>query len=252
MTNDQADMLTQAIERNSAAVLALPSAGMFRYHKTRFLRAVDDRVWLESVAEERTLIESLVRSGVPAVISFRTGAVKSIFSSPILKLDGDYRCFDSQSPVQAVIIHRPAQVKPVQRRTNYRVNLRPEDGFRIRLWRINEQVDFRDQPTDLCELPANMQDLSVGGTGVMFAKKPLLITGQRLRVQLSWGNRPPVLVEGRNGPVRHDKACDSYTTGIQFQNLQATLEGRRFLTELTRTVSGLQLEEAKRHRGVAG
>jgi hypothetical protein len=248
MTEDQQDMLTQAVERNLAAVLALPSAGMIRYHKTRFLRGVDDRIWLESVSEDRQLIQSLIESGTPAVISYKYGQLKASFSSPILELDGQYRFFDTQEPIQAIMITRPVVVKPMQRRTNYRVALRPEDGFRVRVWRINDTVDIRQEPTDLCELAVTIQNLSVGGVGVVFQKKPLLITGQRLRVLLSWANRPPMILEGRCGQIRQEQSGDTYTAGIQFQNLQSSLEGRRFLTELTRTVSALQLEEAKRLR----
>jgi c-di-GMP-binding flagellar brake protein YcgR len=248
MTQDQQDMLTQAVERNSAAVLALPSAGMFRYHKTRFLRGVDDRLWLESVAEDQQLINSLIQTGTPAVVSYKFGQMKASFSAPILELDGQYRFFDAQEPIQAIMMTRPALVKPIQRRTNYRVTLRPEDGFRLQLWRINDTVDVTVKPTDICEIPVMIQNLSVGGVGVMFKEKPLLMTGQRLRVLLSWGERPPMILEGRSGQVRQENGSPAYITGVQFQNLQGTLEGRRFLTELTKTVSALQLEEAKRLR----
>jgi c-di-GMP-binding flagellar brake protein YcgR len=252
MKIDPENMLTQAIERNSAAVLALPSAGMFRYHKTRFLRGVGERVWLESVADDQPLLQSLIGSGEQVSVTFKAGPHTAVFSSPILELDGAYQFFDSREPIQAVLMNRPASVKPLQRRTNFRVMLRPEDGFRVRLWRINEKADVRDQPNDLCEMPTVAADLSTGGIGVVFAEKPLLVSGQRLRVLLSWGSRRPMIIEGRAGQVRHDKPSNTYTTGIQFQLLQASLEGRQFLTELTRTVSWLQLEDAKRNRAKAG
>jgi hypothetical protein len=248
MTQEQREILAQAIERNSAAVLALPSAGMFRYHPTRFLRGVDERIWLQSVPEEPVLIKSLIATGTPVVVSYKIGQLKASFSSPILELDNAYRFFQAQEPVQAIMLTQPAVIKPQQRRTNYRVAIRPEDGFRVQLWRINDTADVIEQPIDLCELPVTIQNLSVGGVGVIFPVKPLLVAGQRMRVLLSWGNRPPVILEGRSGPVRQEKPGERYIAGIQFQNLQGTLEGRRFLTELTRTVSALQLEEAKRVR----
>jgi len=248
MPSESEDMLIQAVERNSAAVLALPSAGMFRYHKTRFLRGVDERIWLESVPDERTLIESLIRSAEPVVVSFKCGQGKASFSSPILELDGQYRFFDATEPVQAIVMIRADKAKAVQRRSNYRVALRAEDGFRVQLWRISDVADVRDQPTDLCEISATMYDIGVGGIGVVFQEKPLLIPNQRMRLLLSWSNRPPIVLEGRSGTVRHEKAANTYKTGIQFQHLQDTLQGRQLLTELTRTVSALQLEEAKRLR----
>ena len=252
MQNIPEDILTQAIERNSAAVLALPSAGMFRYHKTRFLRGEGERVWLEGVPDEQPLVQSLIDTCEPVAVTFKTGARTASFLSPILELDGAYRFFESTDSIQALLMRRPAAVKAMQRRTHFRVMLRPEDGFRIQLWRINDSVDVHNQPTDLCELRAVASDLSTGGIGIVFADKPLLASGQRLRVILSWGARPPMIIEGRSGQVRQDKNAGTYTTGIQFQNLQSSLEGRQFLTELTRTVSALQLEEAKRNRGKCG
>jgi c-di-GMP-binding flagellar brake protein YcgR len=248
MNQQQMDMLVAAIERNAAAVLALPSAGMLRYHKTRFLRAVDQRIWLEGVPEERLLINSLIETGEPVLVSFKLGQQKAGFSAPILEVDNQYRFFESDNPIQALLMNRPGAIKPQQRRSSFRVQIRPEDGFHVKLWRINDLVDVRDEPSDLCELQASVTDLSSGGVGVAFDSKPLLVTNQRLRVLLSWGKRPPIILEGRCGPVRLDKIRDNYKTGVQFQNLQATLQGRQFLTELNRTISSLQLEEARRNR----
>jgi len=107
MLQHDADMLTQAIERNSAAVLSLPSAGMVRYYKSRFLRALDHRVWLESVPGERPLIETLIEQKLPVLVSFKAGQRKVSFSSPIFELDHTYRFFDAQDAVQAVLMPAP-------------------------------------------------------------------------------------------------------------------------------------------------
>jgi c-di-GMP-binding flagellar brake protein YcgR len=251
MFQRDADMLTQAIERNSAAVLSLPSAGMVRYYKSRFLRGIDQRVWLESVPEERMLIETLIQEGHPVEVSFKVGQRKVTFSSPIFELDSQYRFFDTQAAVPAVRMQRPAVVKPLQRRTHFRVPARESDEFSIQLWRIAEHVNLKDQPKDLCYLPATVRDLSVGGVGVIFQKRPLLVAEQRMRVLLKHGDCEPMLLEGRSGPVRHDKTSQSYEAGIEFRTLQSTLEGRRMLTELTRIVAGLQLQEARRQRGLS-
>ena len=60
MAESTRDMLTLAVERNSATVLSLPSAGMFRHHKTRFLSEVSEGVWIESVPSEQALIDELI------------------------------------------------------------------------------------------------------------------------------------------------------------------------------------------------
>jgi hypothetical protein len=252
MTQNDSNMLTQAIERNSAAVLSLPSAGMVRYHKTRFLRCIDDRIWLESVPTERALIESLIIDGQLVLVSFKVGTQKASFSSPICRLDCDYKFFDTGIALQALEMVRPAAVKPVQRRSHYRVPVREEDGFGIQLWRVAEHVDLNDKPPDLGYLPATVHDLSVGGVGVIFAARPVLVTNQRVRILLQHGNSPPMLLEGRSGSLRRLEDGERYEVGIQFQNLQESLKGRQMTTDLTRIVQGLQLQEMKRARRAAG
>jgi hypothetical protein len=42
MTEAKVDPLWDAVSRNAAVVLSLPSAGALRHHKTRFLAKSDD------------------------------------------------------------------------------------------------------------------------------------------------------------------------------------------------------------------
>ena len=251
MHRDEADMLTQAIERNTAAVLGLPSRGMVRYHKSRFLRAIDQRVWLEGVPAERLLIDTLIQEATPVEVAFKNGQRKVVFNSPIFEVDGNYRFFDTQGPVQAVLMQRPEGLKPLQRRSHFRVPVRESDGFGIDLWRINERVHLKDEPHKLFYQPATVRDLSVGGVGVIFPAKPLLVPGQRMRILLKQDGREPMLFEGRSGTVRQDLRSNCYETGLEFRGLQDSLQGRQTLTDLTKIVSVLQLNEARRLRGVA-
>jgi c-di-GMP-binding flagellar brake protein YcgR len=243
------EMLTQAIERNCAAVLALPSAGMNRIYKTRFLRGEGRRIWLDSVPGEQVLIQSLVADQTPVGVCFKIGQRKISFSSPILELDEKCKFFDAVAPIQALLMERPETVKPVQRRMHFRMPLRDSDQFSVRLWRVNEYVDLKDEPKDIFELPAEVCDLSVGGLGVIFRKRPLLVAEQRLRVLLKHGNAQPMLIEGRSGVVRFNEAENIYETGIEFRGLQASLGGRKLTTELTRLIAALELTEARRKRG---
>jgi hypothetical protein len=252
MASGDTDMLTQAIERNAPAVLSLPSAGMVRYYKSRFLRCDGDRVWLESVPAERALIESLIQSGEEVPVSFKSGTRKASFLSLIKSIDCNYRFFDTEGPLEAIEMIRPRSVAPMQRRTDYRVPVRPTDGFKIHLWRINEQVHIKDPPPDRCYMPAQVSDLSVGGVGVIFDERPTLVAEQRIRILLQQGKGEPMLLEGRAGILRKIVETEQYETGIQFQDLQQSLPGRQMLTQLTRIVQILQLQEAKRTRGLAG
>ena len=51
------DILLDAITRGVSAVLSLPSAGILRHHKSRFLGEDQNGFWMEMVPGERPLIE---------------------------------------------------------------------------------------------------------------------------------------------------------------------------------------------------
>jgi len=61
MTPADTQTLKDAVARNGAAVLSLPSAGMLRHHRTRFLGTADDAdgFWIEAPQGERPLIDAL-------------------------------------------------------------------------------------------------------------------------------------------------------------------------------------------------
>ena len=58
-----------------AMVISLPSAGMLRHHRSRFLAAESEGFWVEALPAERALIDELIVNQVPATISFNTSAV---------------------------------------------------------------------------------------------------------------------------------------------------------------------------------
>src|SRR5687767_14727885 len=88
------DMLREAIARNCGVVLSLPSAGMLRHHRSRFLAeavpesdpaAPSNSFWLESVPSERPLLDELVASQKPVGVSFKGVGGKVVFASPIVR-----------------------------------------------------------------------------------------------------------------------------------------------------------------------
>jgi c-di-GMP-binding flagellar brake protein YcgR len=252
MAKNDSDMLFEAIERNAAAVLSLPSAGMVRYHKTRFLRAIDDRVWIESVPSERPLIKSLIEDGQEVSVHFKVGSRKAGFASAIHALDVQYRFLKTAEMLEAIQLYRPPVVKPVQRRSYYRAPVHAADKLKIELWRITEEAALEDQPTPMTRLKATVRDLSVGGVGVIFLETPLLTEGQRLRILLCKADGEPMLIEGRSRSLEQNEQSKKFEAGIRFHDLQGSLRGRRQLNHITRIVAALELNEARRLRGMAG
>src|ERR1700742_4164907 len=125
MGDDGRDTLSVAVARNSAMVLSLPSAGMLRHHRSRFLNEGDGGVWVESVPTEQALIDALIVNAQPCGVSFKTGDQKVSFLAKLLKTDPTFRV-NAETVVPAILVDRPAEVKAVQRRNDYRIKIRPE------------------------------------------------------------------------------------------------------------------------------
>jgi c-di-GMP-binding flagellar brake protein YcgR len=246
------NLLADAIARNLAAVLSLPSAGMLRHCKSRFLAECDEGVWIESAADQRPLIDQLISTAQPAVVSFKTGTNKVSFAAKLVRRDEQFR-LNAEQHLEAVLMARPREVKAVQRRNDYRVRLASDDEtIQARLWRIAEHAVLRDRPMASQEFKVTPRDLSLGGLGVIITPRtkdePVrLLANERMRIELRY-NEQELLLEGR---VRHipPLAPDgTVRVGVQFKKLENDMEGRQAMATLTKIVGTLQREEVRRMR----
>jgi c-di-GMP-binding flagellar brake protein YcgR len=242
--------LKDAIARNAGLVLSLPSAGMLRHSKSRFLGECDEGFWIESNPAERALIDALVVSQQPVGISFKSGSNKIIFTAPLVRRDGHYRV-NADVMVEALLLKRPAEVKAIQRRNNYRVAVPKDTEVAVRMWRINERACLRDRPMAVQELQVQIRDLSLGGMGcTIFGKDgqpPLISNEDRLRIQITARDHT-ILVEGRMKHPTGKPKTGLLRAGIQFKAMENSLEGRQTLNTLTRVVGELAREEVRRLR----
>jgi c-di-GMP-binding flagellar brake protein YcgR len=250
MVSGDLQTLTDAIARNAGIVLSLPSAGMLRHHKSRFLAEGRGGFWVEAAHHDGPLIDALAVSQQPAGISFKAGQLKVVFPATVLQRDPTYK-INATTHVPAVLLTMPAEVKVIQRRNNYRVKIPLGGELIVRTWRIAEHAYLGDRPMHAQEVTCELRDLSVSGIGVVFRGKdgepPRVSTEDRLRIELSHGENK-MLLEGRmRYPVKPLRKTD-VRAGVQFQALQDDLDGRQILAQLTRIVGELQRDEVRRFR----
>jgi hypothetical protein len=227
MADKNLQALDDAVARNTGIVLSLPSAGMLRHHKSRFLAGSPDGLWIESAHDDAVLIDELIARQQPAAVSFKAGMLRASFVSCIIRRDSGYR-INADTVVEALLIQAPDQVKTVQRRSDYRVRI-PDDGsLSARVWRIAEKAQLDRVPPAAQEIKGVLRDMSVGGLGItvpletpaqqrkpedgskpedvqppVAEQKPeklKLLPDERLRVEIRCGEQEPLLLEGR---VRH-------------------------------------------------
>jgi len=250
MADNNEEILRQAIARNLGAVLSLPSAGMLRHCKSRFLSELDGGILFESPTSEAALIAELIAKRQPCGVSFRTGVHKVMFASPIVRAESGWQ-LNAHSVVDTVLLQFPTQIKSIQRRSNYRVEVPEDCAIAVRVWRINERAYLKEQPMAVQEVKAQIRDVSVGGVGVKFIGKdnqpPIVGTEDRLRVLLTYQDES-LIMEGRMRAATAKLPDNSLITGIHFKKLENDLEGRKIIANLTRIVGELQRNEVRRVR----
>jgi hypothetical protein len=189
MVNAKADLLHDAIARNAAIVLSLPSAGMLRHHKSRFLAEEYDGFWAESVPGDAALIDTLIAGREPCGVSFKSTQTKVVFAATALRREERFRV-NADMVVEAVLLQFPREIKAVQRRCNYRVHIPLDvDWVSVRIWRVGEKADLRARPMAAQEISTKIRDLSTGGMGVILSgadgQPPKITSLDRLRIEIT-------------------------------------------------------------------
>ena len=144
-------LLIDAIARNAAIVLSLPSAGLARHYKSRFLGESAEGIWVESVEQEISLIRELIGSRQPGGVAFRSGPQKVVFAAELSRHSPDYTLSEGIK-VAALLILRPTEIKAVQRRSTYRVGIHETSGLSVRVWRLPEHAYLPSRPSVCSEL----------------------------------------------------------------------------------------------------
>jgi hypothetical protein len=253
MSDSNRDVLTDAIARNTGLVLSLPSAGLLRHHKSRFLAQTEEGFWIESIPSEKPLISELIESGRAAGLAFRSGPNRVMFASPLKREDENYSVSGTIS-VRALLIAAPdpSEIKVMQRRSSYRVALKPEMGLTARLWRMPKRGNVEDKPLRTAELLVDMNDFSVGGLGVIIRPDEKgsvkVSTEDRLRIEITFGEVVMVLEGRMREPGGGPTPAQGIRTGIQFKIMQDELDGRKLLSRLNSILGELQREEIRRFR----
>ena len=255
-TGDNLGVLREAIARNAGMVLSLPHAGRLRHHKSRFLADAGDGFWVQSVPDERIVVQQLIATRQPAGVTFRNGENKVIFAAEIQHLEAHYERSapvddPAAGPVEALLMKFPDAVQSVQRRKSFRIPISELSELQVKVWAISEQASLRDRPPASREIDCAARDVSVGGIGLTVrttgGKAPALTTGDRVRVQLTLRETIAVL-EGRvRYPPRVQKDS-SFRAGVQFKTLTDSREDRVAASMLNKIVSELQRELIRRKK----
>jgi hypothetical protein len=248
---DPHEVLAGLVARNSATVLSLPSGGMLRNHRTRFLASAPEGTWIESVPSDNSLIDSLIAANTPVGVTCKVGVESLRFVAPILQRRSDFPLAKGDK-VEAVLVKRPDNIILQQRRNDYRVRITADDPLIAHAWQIPEHAYLNDKPSARAQLKLVVRDLSAGGIGLTITGRgngdgPRATLGERVRLELQ-ADSQTILLDGRVVFAKASADGSEIQCGIHFQHLERDIEGRQKLAQLTRIIGHLQREEVRRAR----
>lgn len=241
-------VLSDAAGRNVPLVLSLPSDGVLRHFKSRFLRIDQDGIWIDSVPAEKRLLAELVAGQSAIAVAFKSGPVNYLFSSHATSTVDRFQLHADVASVPALRLQLPQELKTVQRRAAYRTRVRADD-LAFAAWRIGPQAELKTTPMESQRLNAEPLDLSLGGMGVLlrpnWGEMPVVTPGERLRVELT-SPEGTVLLEARLRGGRSSKDAGGLIAGVQWVLPQDTLRAAQLTGYLEKLVNRLQRQELRR------
>lgn len=247
--SDQFELLHQAIERNTSIVLALPSSAVIKPYRSRLLQITEEGIYLESIAGQEATLDELIRSARAVTVSFRADVRRVEFSTPILKRLRGFK-LNANTVIEALLLKRPAEVKAVQRRADYRVSVPNDCDIHFRFHRITEQAEVTDPPPSTAEMMIDVRDFSAGGCGGTWKRKkddPKLVPDQRLRVQID-SPITSLILDARVRFAQPLHEPELVRVGIQFTLNINSIPDRQKMMHLNKILGELQRLELRRKR----
>lgn len=247
--SDNFELLQQAIERNTPIMLAMPSAAVVKPYRSRLLQITDEGIYLESIAGQGDAIDALIAAKRPVMVAFRADVRRVEFAGPILKRLRGYR-LNATTLIEALVIQRPAAVKAVQRRADYRVSVPSDSEISFQFHRVTEQADIVERPMSTAQMHVDVRDFSAGGCGGTWKRRkdePKLVPDQRLRIEISSvvGN---LVLDARVRFAQELHEPEFVRLGIQFTLNASSIPDRQKMLQINKLMGELQRMELRRKR----
>lgn len=243
-------ILRDSIARNIAVVLSAPADAPAAPRRARLLAEDSRGIWVEAPANHDETLKRLRTTGEPIAVSFRGGEQMVDFACPLLRREMAYRLSPTMT-VDAMLLAWPTEIRLTQRRGSYRVRPSLDAKIGIRVWKIDIGWPYESEPQE-GDIKAEIRDISVGGLGIILKPtrgfEPTVEKGDRFRVELTVGNKPPMLTCGFLVHEPQKLPESQLRIGLKFEGMDQTLPGRRTLVQIDNLVAELQRTEARRRR----
>lgn len=242
------ELLKIAIERNVALICGLPSAGLVKELKSRFLIIKDESILVEGFPNQAAAVDELIKSEEPATILFRSGVQNVEFRTRILQRYQAYP-LNATTRIEALRLELPTSIKTVQRRSDYRAPIPPDTDVTFACHRIGEQDDLLALPQPTQQLKIVPRDMSTTGLGAIWYRRKedphTLANNQRVRLMIKTADGE-ILIDGRVCHASRLHEPELVRVGVRFQMNLANIPDRHKQIALQKLMTTLQRQQLKR------
>lgn len=142
--------------RNAGLALSLPVDGAPRHCRSRFLSNGTAGFWVEAPADERPVIDELIRSAQPVGVSVTSGRHKVLFATPLERRDSQRVNVTTRLP--ALLMGFPRETTTIQRRTRQVARVPAGADVRVRGWQVTRAGRHRLEAGAMFELRVRVGD----------------------------------------------------------------------------------------------
>lgn len=233
------ELLHAAVQQRRRVVMTHQDDTGWRTIKGEFAadRRDSDMLRIRVLGQDAATDASRPEPGTQLGVTFRAGHKKCIFCSELL-------AWDNSDSARIVTLRRPDELQQLQRRVFERAAPPPSTVVAVRFWREHPGGGADIDARTVCH--GQLEDLSAGGMRVKVPAPKEVDIGASYRCAFTpRPGKPSIILDAL---ARHREAADQghASIGFQFIGLETSVEGRRVLERLAKTVSQFQRGRGRR------
>ena len=185
LREDQSEKVLQTvIDEKTPAIMSYSSRGKWHVAKVLLLGISEGRLKIESLRSKQKQHPINIQVDQPVGISFKHKFGKFVFDTTVINLEPSLGYGDCGSCGGTIVLTVPEQIKVVERRSYYRVEIPESLKVKVLMWhrsaKYDSQYDIHSKQNlvrECCQ--GRLVDISAGGMQIIAAYKNEALNGEQ-------------------------------------------------------------------------
>jgi c-di-GMP-binding flagellar brake protein YcgR len=261
LNQEQSEKVLQTvINEKISAILSYSSRGKWHVAKVLLIDNNEGRLSVESIRTKQKQHPINIQIDQPVGISFKHKYGKFVFDTTVINFEPSCGQQTSDNSGGTIVLEAPEQIKVVERRSYYRVEVPQSLKVKVLLWHRSAKYNAKEQINNCCQ--GRLIDISAGGAQIIIPCQPESIGMESNENQPESDNSGTSSVEDikfnkgqfiglRFTPMPYETPLTltaqirnvlptengrSISIGLQIVGLEASPEGHEVLTRLIQVV----------------